>query len=175
MRIYTENKGGIHGWVFARLAEREWRIQLADLADFLRANPAIFGRSYRDFSPLSSPRFCVFYNCMNTFNTAVKILLTWARPTRVIFVWHYFKIRFLGIWPSGGRNLTWMDICNGSRPNTFRRLYKNSKTVYNSPNKNSTVWMPNKTIYSPSSVHASVNWAVETNRYGGLLASLSAL
>ncbi len=41
-----------------------WRI-------FLVINPR-FSFPVPRFSALSSPRFCVFYNCMNTFNTAIN-------------------------------------------------------------------------------------------------------
>jgi hypothetical protein len=47
----------------------------------------------------TSPRFCVFYICMNTFNTAVKNFLP-VLGTKGIILFGHEKILLLGIWPS---------------------------------------------------------------------------
>jgi hypothetical protein len=66
---------------------------------FFPSSLPVFSRVRVAIYTSTSPRFCVFYICMNTFNTAVKNFLPVLGNQGHNFVWTR-KILLLGIWPS---------------------------------------------------------------------------
>ncbi len=103
VKLNIREKGWVLGWDFSFGDQRcSANPPPLFLADFLGESFPYFSRSVRVFPNKPHPDLHVFYICMNTFNTAVKKLLTWARYAGCeIILFGFEKLLLTGIWPSG--------------------------------------------------------------------------